>query len=121
MLIVEDIIINLTEYLCRGEKEIQYKGIVFPVHEMKYESPFDFSKTVRIGIDIPTYLNIEPNGGIHIAYDVTNGEMSTYMSRVLACQKLANYFVKNILPKIDHQLNTMIHNENVEKILDILD
>lgn len=120
MLIVEDIIINLTEYLCRGEKEIQYKGIVFPVQETEY-SLFTLGKMIRIGIEIPRYLNIEPNGGIHTTYEVTDGERSTYMSRLLACQKLANYFVKNILPKIDHQLNTIIHNENVEKILEVLD
>jgi hypothetical protein len=47
--------------------------------------------------------------------------MTDAKTRENACFRLATCFVKEILPKIDFKLNTIIHNEEVEEILDVLD
>ena len=109
------------EQLYSGTSSVSYKGIYFPVREIEYASPIDFRSSVQISIDIPSYFGFEINF-VSVAYEKTKSwAMTDAKARENACFRLATHFVKEVLPKIDFKLNTIIHNEEVEKILDVLD
>ena len=118
---IEEMILRLMEQLYSGTSSISYKGIYFQVRELEYASPIDFRTSVHICIDIPSYFGLETNG-VSVTYEMTKSwAMTDAKARENACFRLATHFVKEILPKIDFKLNTIIHNEEVEKILDALD
>lgn len=107
-------IMRLMEQLYSGASSVSYNGVYFPVRELEYAAPIDFKSSKYISIDIPKSLGLETDY-VSVAYGITKG------SRKNACFRLATYFVKEILPKIDFKLNTIIHNEEVERIIDVLD
>lgn len=107
-------IMRLMEQLYSGTSSVSYKGIYFPVRELEYASPIDLKSSKYICIDIPKSFGLEIDY-VSAAYEITKG------SRKNACFRLATYFVKEILPKIDFKLNTIIHNEEVEEILEVLE
>ena len=114
-------IMRLMEQLYSGTSSVSYKGIYFPVREIEYASPIDFRTSVHISIDIPGYFGLEPSY-VSVSYEKTKSwSMTDAKARENACFRLATHFVKEILPKIDFKLNTIIHNEEIEKILDVLD
>ena len=47
--------------------------------------------------------------------------MTNAKVREKACFKLATWFVEGVLPKIDFKINAIMHNREVEEILDVLD
>ena len=118
---IEEMIMRLVEQLYSGVSSVSYKGIYFPVREIEYASPIDFRTSVHISIDIPSYFGLEANY-VSVSYEKTKSwAMTDAKARENACFRLATHFVKEILPKIDFKMNTIIHNEEVEKILDVLD
>ena len=118
---IEEMIMRLMEQLYSGVNSVSYKGIYFPVRELEYESPMDFRSMKHICIDIPKYFGLETNG-VSVTYEMTKSwAMTDAKARENACFRLATHFVKEILPKIDFKLNTIMHNEEVERILDVLD
>jgi hypothetical protein len=118
---IEEMIMRLMKQLYSGVNSVSYKGIYFPVRELEYVSPMDFRSMKHICIDIPKYLGLETNG-VSVTYEMTKSwAMTDAKARENACFRLATHFVKEILPKIDFKLNTIMHNEEVEKILDVLD
>lgn len=118
---IEEMIMRLMEQLYSGVSSVSYKGIYFPVREMEYASPMDFRTLKHICIDIPSYFGLKMNY-ISVSYEMTKSwAMTDAKARENACFRLATSFVKEILPKIDFKLNTIMHNEEVEEILDVLD
>lgn len=118
---IEEMIMRLMEQLYSGTSSVSYKGIYFPVRELEYASPIDFKSSKHICIDIPGYFGLETNY-VSVTYEMSKSwAMTDAKARENACFRLATHFVKEILPKIDFKLNTIIHNEEVEKILDVLD
>ena len=118
---IEEMIMRLMEQLYSGTSSVCYKGIYFPVREIEYASPIDFRTSAHIRIDIPSYFGLKSNY-VSVAYEKTKSwAMTDAKARENACFRLATHFVKEILPKIDFKLNTIIHNEEVEKILDVLE
>lgn len=118
---IEEMILRLVEQLYSGTSSISYKGIYFPVREIEYASPIDLTSSKHICIDIPRCFGLETNY-VSIAYEMTNSwAMTDAKARENACFRLATHFVKEILPKIDFKINAIIHNEEIEEILDVLD
>lgn len=118
---IEEMIMRLMEQLYSGVSSVSYKGIYFPVRELEYASPMEYKTMKHICIDIPKYLDVGANG-VSATYEMTKSwAMTDAKARENACFRLATHFVKEILPKIDFKLNTIIHNEEVEEILDVLD
>lgn len=112
---------RLMEQLYSGTSSISYKGIYFPVSEIGYASPMDFKSIMHICIDIPKCFGLEMNY-ISASYEMTKSwAMTDAKVRENACFRLATSFVKEILPKIDFKINTIIHNEEVDKILEVLE
>ena len=118
---IEEMIMRLMEQLYSGVSSVSYKGIYFPVREIEYASPIDFRTSVHISIDIPGYFGLETNY-VSVAYEKTKDwAMTDAKARENACFRLATHFVKEVLPKIDFKLNTIMHNEEIENILEVLE
>ena len=111
---IEEMIKRLMEQLYSGTSSISYKGIYFQVKDLEYASPIDSKYSKYIYIDIPKSLGLETDY-VSVAYEKTKS------SRKTACFRLATYFVKEILPKIDFKLKNIMHNEEIDKILEVLD
>ena len=118
---IEEMIMRLMEQLYSGVSSVCYKGIYFPVREIEYASPIDFRTSVHISIDIPGYFGLEANY-VSVSYEKTKDwAMTDAKARENACFRLATHFVKEVLPKIDFKLNTIMHNEEIENILEVLE
>lgn len=118
---IEEMIMRLMEQLYSGTSSVSYKGIYFPVKEEEYASPIDFKFSKYIRIDIPSRFGLERNY-VYVTYEMTKSwAMTDAKARENACFRLATHFVKEILPKIDFKLNTIMHNEEIDKILEVLD
>lgn len=122
---IEEMIMQLMEQLYSGTSSVSYKGIYFPVREIKRSSPVDFTSSKYIFIDIPRCFGLKESF-VSVAYEVAYAKtksctMTDAKARENACFRLATHFVKEVLPKIDFKLNTIIHNEEVEEILEVLD
>lgn len=121
MMIVESTIQRLAEMLVIGTPDIRYKNIVFPVQEIEYPDPVRFVTIRRISIEIPRYLGITPD------YLSTSFEVSFFnkrtdeMTRIQTCLKIAERFVKEILPKVDYEIEKELHNRKINEILEALD
>lgn len=121
MMIVESTIQRLAEMLVIGTPDIRYKNIVFPVQEIEYPDPVRFTTIRRISIEIPHYLRITPD------YLTTSFEVSFFnkrtdeMTRIHTCFKIAERFVKDILPKVDYEIEKELHNRKINEILEALD
>ena len=120
-MIIESTIQRLAELLIIGTPDIRYKNIVFPVQEIEYPDPVRFITIRRISIEIPRYLGITPS------YLSTSFEVSFFnkrtdeMDRIQACLKMAENFVKEILPKVDYEIEKELYNRNIDEILEALD
>ena len=118
---IEEMIMRLMEQLYSGTSSVCYKGIYFPVRELEYASPIDFTSSKNICIDIPGYFGLETNY-VSVTYEISKSwAMTDAKARENACFRLATHFVKEVLPKIDFKLNTNMHNEEIDKILEVLD
>jgi hypothetical protein len=97
-----------------------YKGIIFPINHLEYDNPIEFAKIHRISIEIPRHLGLKDQC-VYISYEVKLWDKYDCLQKHDACYRLAKQFVNDILPKIDYNINCQMHNDEVEKILEILD
>ena len=118
---IEEMILRLVEQLYSGTSSVCYKGIYFPVKEEEYIRPTEFRSVKYISIEIPKFIGLKSDH-LFISYEVLPDRASTNAkARENACFRLATHFVKEILPKIDFKLNTIMHNEEIDKILEVLE
>lgn len=119
-MIVESTIQRLAEMLVIGTPDIRYKNIVFPVQEIEYPNPVHFITIRRISIEIPRYLGIKPDY-LTTSFEVSYFKSTDEMTRIKSCLKIAENFVKEILPKVDYEIEKELHNRKINEILDVLD
>ena len=118
---IEEMIMRLMEQLYSGTSSVSYRGLSFTVREDEYTRPMDFSSVKFISIDIPKNIGLKQDY-YSISYEILTDRASTNAKvRENACFRLATHFVKEVLPKIDFKINAIMHNREVEEILDVLD
>jgi len=118
---IEEMIMMLTEQLYSGTSSVSYKGIYFPVKEEEYIRPMEFRSVKYIRIEIPKFISLNTDY-LLISYEMLpDSAMTNAKVREKACFKLATWFVEGVLPKIDFKLNTIMHNKEVEDILEVLE
>lgn len=118
---IEEIIMRLTEQLYSRASSISYRGIYFPVREEEYSRPMDFSSVKYISIAIPEFIGLKQKC-YSITYEMLPERTCTNAKvRENACFRLATSFVNEVLPKLDFKINAIMHNREVEEILDVLD
>ena len=111
----------LTEALFKGKPYFIYERYRFKIEDYEYASPVDMRAFRRIGILPPPELTyaITPTW---TTYEVLrNMDMTESYGRMVACDKLAGEFVYRMLPEIDHTIRILVSNEEVDKILSVLE
>lgn len=73
----------------------------------------------RICIEVPR--DIMKEGCLQVMWRLADSRTEAIDMRKKACYRLAKEFVYKVLPKIDFKLNTIRHNEEIDKILDVLE
>ena len=111
----------LTEALFKGKPYFIYERYRFQLNDYEYASPVDMREFRRIGIVPPPELTyaITPTW---TTYGVLrNMNMTESYGRMVACDKLAHQFVYYMLPEIDRKIRILLSNEEVDKILSVLE
>lgn len=111
----------LTEELFKGKPYFIYERYRFQLRDYEYVSPVDMREFRRIGILPPRELEyvITPTW---VTYEVLrNMDMTESYGRLRACDRLAHEFVYKMLPEVDKRIRILVSNEEVDKILSVLD
>lgn len=113
--------------VCRyaGEDVFRLEGHQFVVMEAEYSNVMTFTKTRLITVKPAEFPDMD---AVSITYEpdfwgrkvdtITRVDMVT---RVESCLKLAERFVKDMLPKVDYRFKVEIHNDEIENILEVLE
>lgn len=119
---IEEIEQRLAEYLYSGAKEFYYKGHRFEINEWTYSNPMEFTSMIGISIKVPTYLS-KTLQDVYSTFYVKQDEKprTETQLRADACMKLAREFIKNVLPKIDYEIEKELHNRKINEILEVLE
>lgn len=97
---------------------IKYNDVTFNVTEGFCADRFTGDYNHRIYIEVPS--NIMQSGYITVAWK--SGTRTEEVDlRKRACNQLARKFVTEVLPKVDFELKRIVYNDNIDKILSVLD
>ena len=111
----------LTAELFKGKPYFIYERYRFVIDDYEYASPVDMRAFRRIGILPPPELTYVINPTWATYEVLRNMDMTESYGRLIACERLAHDFVYKTLPEIDRKIRILTSNEEVEKILSVLD
>ena len=111
----------LTEALFKGKPYFIYERYRFQIRDYEYASPVDMREFRVIGILPPPELEYAITQTWTTYEVLRNMDMTESCERLMACDRLARDFVYKTLPEIDHRIRILFSNEEVEKILSMLE
>ena len=116
---VWDMSTRLYRYPEEADDEFRLEGHRFAVVEADFSNVMTFTKTRMISIRPAGFTDME---ALSIAYEPDFwGRKVDMESRLQACTKLAENFVRNMLPKVDYRFKAQVHNDEIENILGVLE
>lgn len=116
---VWDMSTRLYRYPEEADDEFRLEGHRFAVVEADFSNVMTFTKTRMISIRPAGFTDME---ALSIAYEPDFWGRKVDMERRLeACTKLAEKFVRDMLPKVDYRFKVQMHNEEIENILGVLE
>ena len=111
----------LTDAIFKGKPYFIYDRYRFEIKDYEYASPVDMREFRRIGIFPPPELG-HAITQTWTTYEVLrNMDMTESYGRMIACDRLAHEFVYKMLPEVDRRIRILVSNEEVDKILSVLD
>lgn len=111
----------LTDAIFRGKPYFIYDRYRFKIEDYEYASPVDMREFRRLGILPPPEL-MNSLTQTWATYEVLrNMDMTESYWRMVACDRLAWEFVYKMLPEIDRRTRILMSNDEIEKVLDVLD
>ena len=117
--ILEDLKAKIQVNLMTEAPYFDYKDTRFNCYYHDYASPIDMQHNARIEILVPPELHI-PNCHVVIQYEISTTRTEYLANRTSASCKLADYFVEEILPKVDFSLEKIKYERDVDRILSVL-
>lgn len=91
----------------------------FEVVEAEFSNVMTFTKTRLITVKAVEFPDLD---AMSITYEPDFwGRKVDMETRVEVCMKLAENFVRNMLPKVDYRFKVQVHNDELENILEILE
>ena len=97
---------------------IRYNDVPFEVLEASGADIVSGEYINRIFIDVPR--NIMKEGGLQVSWRTGNSRTEAVDLRKRACYDLAKMFVTEVLPKVDFELEKVVYEHNIDKILSVL-
>lgn len=96
-----------------------YKGHTFNCYYRDWASPVDMMNYERMEILVPPELGV-PNCHVVTMYEPPTTACESIAKRTEASRKLADYFVEEILPKVDFKLEKIKYERDVDRVLSVL-
>lgn len=116
---VWDMSTRLYKYPEEDDDEFRLEGHRFAVVEADFSNVMTFTKTRLITVKAVEFPDLD---AMSITYDPDFwGRKVDMESRIQACTKLAENFVRNMLPKVDYMFKVQMHNDEITNLLEILD
>lgn len=116
---VWDMSTRLYRYPEEADDEFRLEGHRFAVVEADFSNVMTFTKTRMISIRPAGFTDME---ALSITYEPDFwGRKVDMESRIQACTKLAENFVRNMLPKVDYRFKVQMHNDEINNILEVLE
>lgn len=97
---------------------ISYNGVPFEVLEASGADIVSGEYINRIFIDVPRTIMKE--GGLQVSWRTGNSRTEAVDLRKRACYDLAKMFVTEVLPKVDFEIEKVVYEHNIDKILSVL-
>ena len=121
MTVIDELKERVQYYLMNNRPSFDYKGHTFNCYYNNYPNPVNLKNYCRIEIVMPPELR---SLDFHVM--VQTMEMPTTRSayfdeKAANAWKLADYFVEEILPKVDFTLERIKYERDVDEVLSILD
>lgn len=98
---------------------MRYNDVSFEVKEISSANVSTGDYISRICIEVPR--NIMKEGGIQVSWGSSRSRTEEVDLRKKACNKLAKLFVMEVLPKVDFEIKKVVYENNIDKILSVLD
>ncbi len=102
------------------ESDILYNDIRFKVCEYHGADVSSGNYINRITIEIPRNID-EDNRYVHVAWQQGYNRSSEVDNRRRACYEISRTFVKEVLPKVDFKIKKEVYNNEIDRILSVLD
>lgn len=99
------------------DDEFSLEGHRFAVMEAEFSNVITFTKMRMISVKSVEFPDMD---ALTIMYELPDfwKRSVDLESRAAACTKLAQAFVREMLPKVDWNFKMQMHNEEVERLLD---
>lgn len=110
---------NLMLGFTERHANVYYKNVYFEIREVSGTIITTGENITHICIDIPR--NIIKEGGLQVVWKNGDNRTTDVELRKRACYELAERFVEEVLPKVDFDINKRVYNNNIDKILSVLD
>ena len=117
--ILEDLKAKIQVNLMTDAPYFDYKGTRFNCYYTDWASPIDLQRCERIEILLPPELNM-PNCHVVTNYDISTTRTQCIANKTSASWKLADYFVEEILPKVDFKLEKIKYERDIDRVLSVL-
>ena len=119
--VLEDLKAKIQLNLMTNKPSFDYKGHTFNCYYGTYPNPLDLKNYCRIEIVMPPELRLPD---FHTLMQTT--VMPTTRTQYIAEQtsnawKLADYFVEEVLPKVDYTIEKMKYERDIDRALSVLD
>lgn len=102
------------------ESDILYNDIRFKVCEYQSDVKSKGIFINHIAIEIPRNID-EDNRYVHVAWQEGYNRSSEVDNRRRACYEIARTFVKEVLPKVDFKIKKEVYNNEIDRMLSVLD
>lgn len=99
------------------DDEFRLEGHRFAVVEAEFSNVITFTKTRLISVKSVEFPDMD---ALTIMYELPDfwKHSVDLESRTAACTKLAQAFIREMLPKVDWNFKMQMHNEEVERLLE---
>lgn len=97
---------------------IKYNDVEFYIEEYSSTDCLTGKWLHRIIISPPRNMDIKVAS---VAWTEGDTMMDAIDARLRACRQMAEFFVEEILPKVDFEIEKAVYEKNIDKILSVLD
>lgn len=117
--VLEDLKAKIQLNLMMNVPRFDYKGHTFNCYYRDYASPVDMMNYEKLEIVLPPELHMS-NFHIGTQYDISTTRTQCIANKTSAAWKLAEYFVEEILPKVDFELEKIKYERDIDNMLSVL-
>ena len=117
--ILEDLKAKIQVNLMTEAPYFDYKDTRFNCYYNDYTDVLSMQRYCRLEILVPPELCV-PNCHVVTMYEPPTTATECITKRTTASRKLADYFVEEILPKVDFSLEKIKYERDVDQVLSVL-